>query len=29
MTSWLAQTIPFADAWSMHDADVAFARVGF
>jgi uncharacterized membrane protein len=22
MTSWIAQTIPFADAWSMHDADV-------
>lgn len=24
MTSWIAQTIPFADAWSMHDADVGF-----
>jgi len=24
MTSWLAQTIPFADTWSMHDGDVGF-----
>ena len=24
MTSWLAQTVPFADAWSMHDGDVGF-----
>ena len=24
MTSWIAQAIPFADAWSMHDGDVGF-----
>lgn len=24
MTSWIAQTVPFADAWGMHDGDVGF-----
>lgn len=24
MTSWIAQTLPFADAWDMHDGDLGF-----
>jgi putative membrane protein len=24
MTSWIAQAVPFADAWGMHDGDVGF-----